>query len=169
MTVYWQSKSRILQSLLADRFKLRVHEVTKQLPVYEIVVAKGGPKLKAFNKSELGADHVPGRGLWGREGVARFVGVRLLFLAGFLSERLGRLVIDKTRLTGSYNFTLTGADWRAGMGEAHFGWRQGLSEPVNSGPLIFMANQEQLGLNLKPAKGPVQVLVVDHIDPPTPN
>jgi uncharacterized protein (TIGR03435 family) len=161
------SKMRMLQSLLADRFKLKVHRVTRQLPLYEIFVAKGGPKLKPFNEAELTSGH--GRGFTGREGGEEFVGVDLPLFARFLSDRLGQTVIDKTGLTGSYDFTLTVVHWRAGMGGAGFGGSPGLPEADASGPSIFTAIQEQLGLKLESTKGPVEVIVIDHVEKPSEN
>ena len=89
---------------------------------------------------------------------------------------LGRPVIDKTGLTGRYDFNLSWAPSPGELGAMGFGPHFGGDEPANvaskttfTGPSIFTALQEQLGLKLKSAKGPVQVLVVDHIEPPTPN
>jgi uncharacterized protein (TIGR03435 family) len=167
LEVIWQSNLQMLRSLLADRFKLRVHRTNKQSSVYEIVIAKGGPKLKPFKKAELGAGH--DSGVTSRRGVNEFVGVSLPYFAYFLSKYVGRTVIDRTGLSGRYDFTLR---WNRMAGRFRMGFhsKPGIPPKVDSaGPSIFIAMKEQLGLKLKPAKGPVQVLVVDHIEPPTPN
>ena len=91
-------------------------------------------------------------------------------LARDLSRRLGRTVIDKTGLTGGYDFTLKWDPATVRLNAMNSGVGQpspASNEP--SGPSIFTAVEQQLGLKLKAAKGPVEVLVVDHIEPPTPN
>jgi uncharacterized protein (TIGR03435 family) len=77
-------------------------------------------------------------------------------LVGNLSDTTGRYVINKTGLTGSYDFTLQWTPF-AQQGQA------------DSGPSIFAAIQEQLGLKLVPAKGPVDTIVVDRVEKPSPN
>jgi uncharacterized protein (TIGR03435 family) len=146
-----------IRGLLAQRFALKCHFETREFPVYNLVLAKGFSKLiptpsDAKNKGSLDSN--------GRNGVHRIdgTGVSLEFIAAILSQSLGRTVIDKTGLTGLYNFTLTYAsDADAGS--------QASDAP--SGPSIFTALEEQLGLKLESAKGPVQVLVVDHIEKPS--
>ncbi len=176
-----QSWNDMLQSLLIDRFKLKVHRETKRLPAYELVVAKGGPKLKPAKKPTGWSDK-------GWRGHLVEAGASMDNFASVLSQygpqrELGRIVIDKTGLTGRYDFTLTwtplaGKINRMSAGAEPGGNAEpapGLAVPDSSdssnpsAPSIFAAIQQQLGLKLKPAKGPVQVLVVDHIEPATPN
>jgi uncharacterized protein (TIGR03435 family) len=96
------SKIRLmLQSLLADRFHLSVHRETKEQPVYELVIAKGGPKLKET------APTFAGQNLNGGRGQLMAEGLQMSALAGSLSRQLGRSVIDKTGLAGRYDFKLT--------------------------------------------------------------
>jgi len=142
----------MLRPLLEDRFKLRLHHETRELPVYALVVAKGGIKLKE--------SHEPGN-LDGMGTNRGFIGVRASriggrFLEG-LSDATGRIVVDKTGLTGIYNITLK---WTPD-GTA-------TSDP-NAPPDLFTAIEEQLGLKLVPAKAPVDVIVVDHVERPTEN
>jgi uncharacterized protein (TIGR03435 family) len=179
----WRTESQMLQSLLAERFKLRFHRTTKRLQVYELVVAKGGPKLTPDNNSviNIGSGRIS-------FGLARAPGFERLHLPGASVAQLarllstgqfgpmshlgavGRVVIDKTGLTGRYDFTLKWSPRFDRMDEMSFGSGSRKPAPNNpSGPSIYTALKEQLGLKLKPAKGPVQVLVVDHIEPPTPN
>ena len=141
----------MIRSMLADRFQLKVHSETRILPVYELVVAKSGFKLKQAQEPEnllgmstnRGLIHVP----------RSRIGTR--FIVG-LSNAAGRTVIDKTGLTGYYDIDLKWTpdeDLAAGA----------------IGPTLFTALEEQLGLKLVPAKAPVDVLVVDHIDQPSAN
>ena len=145
-----------LRSLLADRFGLIVHSETTELPVYDLVAAKGGPKLKES------AGRTPfirgGRGSI----VGQSVGVRLLVVN--LSNVLDRLVVDKTGLTGSYDFELK---WTPDVGSA------GADGPLPASdadvPSLFTAVSDQLGLRLESARGPVQVWVIDGVERPTVN
>lgn len=186
----------MVQSLLADRFNLKVSPETQQRPVYALVVAKNGPKLTPTKLPPLGpiGASSPGprapRGVRMRPGELTCMAVSTGFLADVLSrqpELGGRVVVDETGLKGSYDFTLkfTPEFQRgpmgvgAGPGGAGVGPGASVTENaptagpgpvINSyGPSIFTALQQQLGLRLKPAKGPVEVLVIDHIEPPTPN
>ena len=142
----------MLQSLLADRFKLRIHYESRMQPVYELVLAKGGTKLKP-----LPADQKPG---WGRSlrGELEFHRRTIADFAQFLSfsNLVGRTVIDKTGLTGNYEIDLK---WTPDD-------QQGT---LDAGPTLFTALEEQLGLKLVPAKDPVDTLVVDHVERPTEN
>jgi uncharacterized protein (TIGR03435 family) len=138
---------RMLQTLLADRFHLQSHIEEKQLPIYVLVAAKNGPKLqKAKSASGLG-------GALGNLRAHANGAVSMSQLADYLSLRLGRPVRDQTTLEGAYVIVL---DWTP--------------DPTTSqpdappGPSIFTALQEQLGLRLAPEKGPVEVLVIDHVE-----
>jgi uncharacterized protein (TIGR03435 family) len=141
----FQQKLRVL---LADRFQLKVHQETKELPVYALVVAKNGPRIQA-------ADDSAGSGLnarRGETGKTEITGkkVPLSFLVRLLSNQVGRTVLDKTELKGTYDFKMIFAP---DLGP----------EPDVDGPSIFTALQEQLGLKLDPQKGPVEVLAVDGV------
>jgi uncharacterized protein (TIGR03435 family) len=158
------------QSMLADRFKLKVHFETKELPIYALVVAKGGPKLK---ESEMNPAHPAETVKPGslEIGVGRTAGAGTTI--GMLAEVLerqeevgnppggrGRIVVDKTNLSGRYDWTLHWTPWQnLSSGE--------LSE--SKGPSLFTALQEQLGLKLEPTRGKVEVVVIDHIDLPSEN
>jgi uncharacterized protein (TIGR03435 family) len=142
--------ARIL-AMLADRFQLKFHRETKQLPVYSLAVAKGGPKLKERDdalRSQACGGHAEtpmtcnGRGAPGmrRED---FVGISAVALASRLGRILGRSVIDNTGLTGTYDFSL---EW---------------ARNPDADPSLFTVLQEQLGLKLENAKGPVEIIVVD--------
>jgi uncharacterized protein (TIGR03435 family) len=177
----WEAQRQMLQSLLADRFKLKVHRSTKQLPVYELVVTKGGPKLEPVSEAEYAAvggvaregHPLPGIQV-GPESIIAW-GQPVSSLVGPLSGVAGRLVVDKTGITGRYYIKLTwnpssgGAGLDSGPTPEH-GEPGGTPADANlSGPSIFTALQEQLGLKLRSAKGPVEVLVVDHVERPSEN
>jgi uncharacterized protein (TIGR03435 family) len=148
-----------MQSLLAERFDLKCHMTTKEMPVYDLVLAKGGSKLKetTADESKRGSTNVEGQG---RKSQATFTGVTTKSLAAILSSEAGRMVLDKTGLTGSYDFTLTWTkDDQTTAADAD----------AASGPTLFTAVQEQLGLKLESSKGPIEVLVIDSAEKPGEN
>src|SRR5437868_11443776 len=105
-----EQRRLILRPLLADRFKLKIHTETRQLPVYELVVAKGGSKLKEATPGDTYANGVKGPDGVGRGGMMRVgrgqltaQGVPMSSLVNMLSQQLHRTVIDKTGLTGKYD------------------------------------------------------------------
>jgi uncharacterized protein (TIGR03435 family) len=174
-----EQRRLILQPLLADRFKLKVHTETKQLPVYELVVAKGGSKLKEAIVGDIYANGIKGPDGVGRGGMVRMgrgqltaQGVPMSSVVNMLSQQLHRTVIDKTGLTGKYDLELNWTpDEGEGMGPPPPGGGQphGDAPTEGSGPSIFTATQEQLGLRLQSGKGPVDTLVIDHVETPTEN
>jgi len=169
-----EQSQMMLQSLLADRFQLKVSFRTEELPVYGLVVAKGGSRLKEVELSPFpppGTPPPPGAHLprIGRTGPNQYTASAwpMNGLADWLShfDELGnRVVIDETGFKGNYDFVLNGIS----MGP--------LPPPDPNGPTteqsitsIFTALQEQLGLKLEPRKAPVEVLVIDHAEQPSPN
>jgi uncharacterized protein (TIGR03435 family) len=149
-------KERMLQALLVDRFKLATHTESRELPIYALVVAKGGAKFGAIQSN--GTTINSGRGhieVQGSNSVA--------LLAEELAKVVGRVVVDKTGIDGRYDLILKWTpDDVAAPGSNG-------TEGSSSGPSIFTAIQEQLGLKLESQKGPVQVLVIDHIEMPSAN
>ena len=143
---------RKLQSLLAERFQLRVHRETRELPVYVLAVAKNGPKL---TEAEAGAEN-PRAGTRGECGRVTGTDATMGNLVVSLSRELGRPVRDATGLTGKYNFQFA---WTPDTGPC-----PETPSPPSDGASIFTALQEQLGLKLEAAKGPVDVIVVDHAE-----
>jgi bla regulator protein blaR1 len=177
---------KMLQALLADRFKLVIHRETKELPVYALLVAKNGPKLHESKPGETypngmkGIDGRPaGAGMMmmrGNGGPLTGQGIPIANLAHILSMQLGRTVIDKTGLTGKYDFTLqwtpdeSQGPMMGGPGPGPGGQGPGGAPPPDtSGPSIFTAIQEQLGLKLESEKGPVEIIVIDHVEKPSEN
>jgi uncharacterized protein (TIGR03435 family) len=151
------------QALLADRFKLQFHRETKELPTYALVVGKGGPK---FHESEVvpeGSDKPKGTRISVGRGQFELLGAAMAALANQLGQVLGRSVIDKTEMTGNYDFKLEWTpDESQGMARASGGEAPPPSD--NSGVSIFTAVQDQLGLKLESTKGPVEILVIDRVE-----
>jgi bla regulator protein blaR1 len=158
-----------VRNLLADRFQLTTRRETKEQQVYLLVVAKGGPKLQE-SKEGNGRMRM-GRGMLGGQGVEP------AFLAVTLSQQLGRPVIDKTSLTGKYDFDLQWTPDPAQAAAGPFGplppgAPPGIKEPPPpdpNGPTIFTAPTEQLGLRLESEKDPVELLVIDRVEKPSEN
>jgi uncharacterized protein (TIGR03435 family) len=156
----------MLQALLKDRFQLKFHNETKEMQVYDLVVGKDGHKLKP---NTAGGENQQMMRM-GR-GQLSATGITVAGLAQQLTSALGRTVIDKTGLTGQFDFTLEFTP------EAAHGGMPGLPPPPPGtitgtdagGPTIFTAVQEQLGLKLESGKGPVPLLVVDSVSKPTEN
>jgi uncharacterized protein (TIGR03435 family) len=153
-----QAKQRqlMLQALLADRFGLKVHHETRELPVYRLVIAKSGLKMQETAPKETG-------GMSGVRGHITARGVSMGSLLVILSGVAERTVVDKTGLTGRYD-----VDLRWTPDEAA-GSLQTSATSLDSGPTFFMAIQEQLGLKLVSAKVPMDTIVVDHVEAPTAN
>jgi uncharacterized protein (TIGR03435 family) len=146
-----------IQSLLADRFQLKIHKETREEQVYSLVVAKNGPKFKEsrFSESDLKKGMLPGLKMLPYELIGTTVEIHLL--ADELSRRLSRNVTDRTGLNGEYNFDLR---WVPDVVDG---------DSVPDGPSIFTAVQEQLGLKLESGKAPVDAIIIDHIEKPSPN
>jgi bla regulator protein blaR1 len=154
----------MVQSMLADRFRLTVHRETHEQHIYELTIAKSGSKLTEVTQPpEKGPQGVgmKGRGtLFGSYAPAGM-------LAQVLSGMLQSPVIDKTGLTGKYNFEMK---WTpdSGPGEAPED-RADVPAADAAGPTMFTAMKEQLGLELKSARGPGETIVVDHAEKPDAN
>ena len=154
-------KLQLLQPLLADRFQLKVHRETRMLAVYSLVVAKGGPKLR--KPTEDG----PGWSRYGNQIIGRKYDIARL--ARDLSGNLNIPVLDKTDLKGIYDIDLM---WSSDPGQKDFRDVRDSADipaPDPNRPVIFTAIKEQLGLELKAEKGPVEVIVIDHVEKPSPN
>lgn len=163
-------QQHMLQVLLADRFQLKTHWETKEGNTYNLVVAKGGAKLGAEGSMPPSADEVrifgdkpvPPLHQVAQEGKPEWIahGCSMENWAGLLTSLLGRPVVDNTGLTGKYDFVLkykgrTDQDRSA--------------DDLDPTPPMDRGLQEELGLKLEPAKGPVKMLVIDHIQKPSEN
>ncbi len=148
---------QMLQTLLADRFRLRVHHVQKELPIYNLLVKRGGPRLKAsavdekFNFVSSGA---------GRLGVR--IAATHMTMQQLIDQQLGaytdRPIIDKTGLEAPYDFTLQ-----------FVVENQPQEAGPNDPPALTTAIQEQMGLKLEPATAPFDTVVIDHVERPSAN
>ena len=160
------ARAHMLQAMLADRFKLKVHAENREGRVYYLGIAKGGPKMKQATPGEVYPQYTFGGQVLSNEpglvvmprpepGSTKRVGLGAPTerLVQNLSSWLHCPVIDKTGLTGKYDFEL---QWTA-KEDAETG-------PAANWPSLFTAIQKQLGLKLEPGKGPVPFLVIDHAE-----
>jgi uncharacterized protein (TIGR03435 family) len=150
-----------LQTLLAERFKLNIHRETRHVPIYALVVGKSGSKLI---EGETAVSERSTGGIRAACGQMTGTMASMANLAVYLERQLRRPVVDRTGLSGRYNFQL---EWTPDSGPCSTPLDgSGPGAPVNSsdGPSIFTAVQEKLGLKLESTKGPVTVIVIDHAE-----
>ena len=177
-----------MRPLLADRFKLKTHRETREMDIFTLVMAKPGglpgPQLKqsttdcqALAAARRGgpppggppgppptpAAGAPFCGVMGFPGRIRFGGFPISQLAQMLNGQTGRMVVDRTGLTGNWEFELTFAAEQRGQPPPG----ANIPAPDPDAPSLFTALQEQLGLRLESTKGPVEVLVIDNVEHPT--
>jgi uncharacterized protein (TIGR03435 family) len=146
----------MLQTLLADRFKLILHREHRELSVYALVVGKNGPKLHVPEGGAPSGMKLAGNGL-------AFKGTSMPEFGAFLArlEPIGLPVLDRTGLTGSFDFNLTLPDIPPSPDE--------IKKQIVTWPSIFTDVQEQLGLKLDSQKAPIEMLVVEHAETPSEN
>ena len=165
----------MLQTLLEDRFKLKFHHETRELPVYALVIENGGSKLKGSKPDDPTLNgghglHMMSMGSGDFEAQGASIGM----LIQALSLQVRRTIVDETGLAGNYDFRLK---WvpddappvMAGAGSAGAPGNEGATPPDAVGPSLFTALEEQLGLKLEPQKGPIDVIIIDHIEKPSEN
>jgi bla regulator protein BlaR1 len=166
---------RMLQGLLADQFQLRLHPETRVLSEYALLVGENGPKLTPAANDPRAPSGLLSH--FNRFGPGTLVahGAAISLLADYISGQpeINRAVLDETGLRGDYDYTLqwmpdqrqarmlNGEDGQPGTDNR--GWSE------SSGPSIFAALQEQLGLKLEARTGPVRILVIDHAEQPAEN
>jgi uncharacterized protein (TIGR03435 family) len=170
------AEQHMIQLLLEERFSLKAHRESKEFPMYFLVVAKNGTKLQEAkpNPDDPSAEN----GVWGgggtREGVTTITAhlVPIGQLASRLTGIVGRTVLDKTGLTGKYDFTLKYAPEYLALQSPTGAASEGQPTSTASDPTgitIFSAVQKQLGLKLESGKGPLEIIVIDHIEKPSGN
>ena len=166
----WAEQQHMLQALLAERFQLKTHWETKEGDVFHLVVAKGGQKMGAAGSMPPSAEEVK---IFGDRPIPvlrqKNVGQGYGFfandcsmdnLASMLTSQLGRPVADMTGLTGKYDFVLKY------KGRFDSDRKVDDTDPT---PPMDRALQEELGLKVEAAKGPVKMLVIDHVEKPSEN
>lgn len=141
----------MVRVLLADRFHLKTHPDTRELPVFNLVVAKGGSRLKPTEATTATKNH----GIRMNRGEIHGTDCTLDLLTRILASLTHHLVVDQTGLTAHYDFDLTYTDENA------------TASADNAAPSVYTALQEQLGLKLDSAKAPMPVVVIDQVDQPT--
>ncbi len=166
----WAEQQHMLQALLEERFKLKTHWETKEMDIFDLVVAKGGQKLGAEGSmppsaeelKTLGSRSVPAlqqkNDGQGYDFTAH--GCSMEQWAQMLTGQFGRPVVNKTGLTGKYDFVL--------RYKGRFD-RDRPADDLDPMPPMDRALQEELGLKVEAAKGPAKVLVIDHVEKPTEN
>jgi len=173
----YQQQWQMLLPVLEDRCALKFHHETRELTVYALVVAKGGPKLQVSMPADSSAKQAPGQnpgsaGMTVSENLFTMTGhgASMTSITRWISLDLGSTVIDKTGLTGNYDYALSFVpDDSMKAGILPPGSSGGAPPPEAEGPSIFTALQEQLGLKLVAQKQPVDVIVIDHMEQPTEN
>lgn len=170
------------QRLLKDRFRLALHRETREFPIFELAVAKNGLKLQPLKEGSClavdpnnpalapGKTHMDycGYGGIGR-GMLEASSTTMTELATSLSWLLDRTVVDRSGITGTFRIHLTFMPDQATPSQPGLSSNPGSASVPGDGPDIFTALQEQLGLRLDASKGPVEVLVIDHVEKPTGN
>jgi bla regulator protein blaR1 len=177
-------KGPMLQALLEDRFKLKVHRETRQVPVYLLTLAKGGPKLQQVPQGSCvppdystwpmpalppGKSYCVSRGAGGRKGPNTTIHedeATVDYVCKLLQLVMDRPVVDRTGLTGQYKFDLEFAIDQSTPGVVGPEYAQPSDDPP--APSIFTVMQ-RLGLKMEATKGPRDFLVIDHVERPTPN
>ena len=158
-TVFQQQMRERVRNLLAERFQLTVHRETKEIPIYALILAKNGSKLQPAKEQESFR-----HGMQVRRGQMNAEGASLQMLANALSNIAGKPVIDRTGLKGNFDFKF---EWtpETALTPGAPGERQEPGSQVDlSGPSLFAALQEQLGLKLDSQKGPVEMIVIDRLE-----
>jgi len=174
-TVLWEKTRLMLRRMLAERFKLSIRRETREMPVYELVVGKNGPKLKKADR-DCDASAIACRGFSGNPRQLSGLAVDMSDLALVLSSNSDRPVLDKTGVQGVFDIKLQWNPFadsvqpaeglqRSPQAEA----REGPAPDPGSLPTLFTALEQQLGLRLESRKGPVETYVIDHVERPSEN
>jgi uncharacterized protein (TIGR03435 family) len=163
----------MLVPVLEDRCTLKFHRETRELTVYTLVVAKGEPTLQPSKPAGSETNQAAPRNTMaiGDKGFTMAGrAASMTTIARMLSLQLGSSVVDKTGLTGTYDYTLEFSP-ESGASMPMMRPRDGRDSPATEAhaPSIFTAVQEQLGLKLEAKKEPVDVVVIDHIEQPSAN
>jgi uncharacterized protein (TIGR03435 family) len=173
--VLWEKTRLMLQTLLADRFKLSIRRATKEMPAYQLVVAKNGAKLQKSDR-DCDASVTACHGFSGNPTRLSGSSVDMYDLALSLSSYSDRPVIDRTRIQGLFDIKLQWNPFaarpqpaddasRSPAAEA----REGRRPDLASLPTLFDALEQQLGLRLESHRGPVEIYIIDRVERPSEN
>jgi uncharacterized protein (TIGR03435 family) len=183
----WMMRGPMLQALLEDRFKLKTHRETREVPVFEMTVGKSGFKLKPAEEGSCTVVDFEslhkirpddGEKPYCGQMVMRFHGPNLIIevpsitldrLTNWLDGGLDRLVFNKTGITGKFDFHFEFAPDDSTPGFHVFPRRGDDGVEIAPGASIFTVLQEQFGLKLVTAKGPGEFLVIDNVERPSAN
>lgn len=143
----------LLKTFLAEEFKLKSHFDQRDEPVYDLTLAKSGAKVKAAEGDRVFAQYKPGG--WEFHHFTMDQLANFLYCPSCTREGSNRPVFNETGLDGAYDFTLN--------------WAQTIQSDTNTGPSIFTALEEQLGLKLQAARAPIDFLIIDHAERPEQN
>jgi uncharacterized protein (TIGR03435 family) len=158
--IKWEDWAHMLRALLEDRFKLAVHKETKETSVYVLVVEKANPNIRASaSGDEKKTTFVPGA-----HGQMTFEKMPMVGLAGTIANILHIPVVDRTGLTGFFDFTLDPMKF-ASVGDS--GSPRFTADTYAD--LVMVAVREQLGLKMEKRKEPLEVMVIDHVEKPSDN
>lgn len=141
-----QEVQLMLQNLLADRFGMKIRRDVRQMPVYALVVARDGPKLRESKPADSSSMSSSNHSLMANK-------ITLPVLSSILSGQMDRPVLDQTGLPGTFDITL---EWTPDA--------PAVADGPPPGPSLFTALQEQLGIRLESRTGPVDLLIVDHAE-----
>jgi uncharacterized protein (TIGR03435 family) len=159
----------MVRSMLEDRFQLKAHVENRELPIYDLVVAKAAPKFKLAEDQNPATPATTRQIAMPRPGAIAVTisntGITPSDFATLLQRYAGRPIVDKTNLRGLFDVKL---QFSLDAGGPSVDTQLGPPQDP-SGPSFFTAIQEQLGLRLEPARGPVEVLVIDSVQKPTEN
>jgi uncharacterized protein (TIGR03435 family) len=171
----WDKTRLMLRTLLAERFKLAVRRETRELPIYELTIAKGGPKLQKSD-ADCSANFDACHGFAGSPVHLSGTGVDIADIADYLSGHADRPVRDKTGIQGVFDIKM---QWNSRPGAPRpaddtprspaVEKREGPRPDFDSLPTLDTALEQQLGLKLEARKGPVNIYVIDHVERPSEN
>jgi uncharacterized protein (TIGR03435 family) len=154
----------MLRTFLADRFKLKFHREQKEFSIYALTIARNGPKLKKGSEPPSGPRPLT---FYLSSRAVRMLGqnASMAELASvFQQGALDRPVVDKTGLAGRFDFDL---EWTPEESQFNGAGLRGTAESTQ--PELFTAIQQQLGLRLEATRGPIETLVIDHVERPSEN
>jgi bla regulator protein blaR1 len=185
------ARQQMLRAMMAERFGLKFHTETRELPAYFLTIAKGGPKLQDAKTGDDGKSYFPDMsgdratdliafGGGGQQPKLIGQAASMAALAAFISQWAltaagvnARPVLDRTGLTGRYDFEVPySREFMASAppsADSAPGTPATVTQEFTAGPSLFKALEDSLGLKIESGKGPVPVFVIDHVEKPSAN